>query len=329
MLRGIGPNLVVALLMDGPQINGRWASRYAAGLADDPGCSVLTVTSLGMAELSRPPGVKLKKSRVVGLWKDAYMGLPVELELPHGYDGLVITLAVHFDKEVTADLRGNDGMASYPRLAGVHPVKVPELLPDLHQDLKKTNWISPYNAFLLARLAQRPNEVSPDKVHVARSPLRKSLAPEELDDLRDGAYRIGREIWRLKPGEAGPSQLDGCVQKLPPLTPEEEERDRAEAETAQAIVKSVRHEQNTSVNLPNATIATVRWVLLAVNILIGLALATAGIAFYWLSLSRASRKPPEPFQLSFPSPSKFVATRAAFPTSGPPPSKTPSSSRAM
>jgi hypothetical protein len=46
LLRSVGPNLVIALLMDGPQIVKRWPGRYAASLADDPGSSVLSVTSM-------------------------------------------------------------------------------------------------------------------------------------------------------------------------------------------------------------------------------------------------------------------------------------------
>lgn len=54
LIRAVGPNLLIALLMDGPQLSGRWPARYASVLAEDPGTSVLTLTSLGMAERSRP-----------------------------------------------------------------------------------------------------------------------------------------------------------------------------------------------------------------------------------------------------------------------------------
>jgi hypothetical protein len=37
LVRRIGPSLVVALLLDGPQLSSRWPSRYASVLADDPG----------------------------------------------------------------------------------------------------------------------------------------------------------------------------------------------------------------------------------------------------------------------------------------------------
>lgn len=120
ILRAVGPNLVVALLMDGPQLRSRWSAKYATVLADDPGCSVLSVTSLGMAELCRPHAVP--PSRVVGLWKDARSGEPVELTLPKDAHGLVLTLAVEEDKEWTADGRSDSSVSAYPILAGLHPI---------------------------------------------------------------------------------------------------------------------------------------------------------------------------------------------------------------
>lgn len=36
-VRSIGPNLVIILLLDGPQISPRWPGKYAAVLSDDPG----------------------------------------------------------------------------------------------------------------------------------------------------------------------------------------------------------------------------------------------------------------------------------------------------
>lgn len=39
IVRAVAPNLVVSLLMDGPQLMSRWASRHAATLAEDPGSS--------------------------------------------------------------------------------------------------------------------------------------------------------------------------------------------------------------------------------------------------------------------------------------------------
>jgi hypothetical protein len=44
VLRRVGPTLVYAPLLDGPQITSRWAARYASVFAD-PGSAVLTLTS--------------------------------------------------------------------------------------------------------------------------------------------------------------------------------------------------------------------------------------------------------------------------------------------
>ena len=48
LIRHVGPSLVVTILMDGPQKADRWSSRYASVLSEDPGCSVITLTSFGM-----------------------------------------------------------------------------------------------------------------------------------------------------------------------------------------------------------------------------------------------------------------------------------------
>ena len=56
VIRSVGPTIVVAPLLDGPQLSSRWGARYAGVLADDPGSAVVTLTSFGMTQRSRPPG---------------------------------------------------------------------------------------------------------------------------------------------------------------------------------------------------------------------------------------------------------------------------------
>lgn len=125
LLRSIGPSLVIALLMDGPQLLSRWPARYAAVLADDPGSSVLTVTSLGMA--ARSLGPDGKASRVIALWKDPTTG-PREVALDPGSIGVVLSLCAKPRNERTADNRGpelGDGSRRYALvLSGV--VQLPE-----------------------------------------------------------------------------------------------------------------------------------------------------------------------------------------------------------
>jgi hypothetical protein len=120
MVRAVGPNLLIALLMDGPQTKERWAARYATVLTDDPGCSVLSLTSLGMSKLSRPQ-TGPSRSRVVALWKDRFNGA-TEIELPPGNDAIAISLSTRYDEEYTADGRGDDASAAFPILSGVHPI---------------------------------------------------------------------------------------------------------------------------------------------------------------------------------------------------------------
>ena len=121
LVRAVGPNLVIALLMDAPQLASRWPARYATVLADDPGSSVLTLTSLGMAELSRPPAGSVA-SKAIALWKDARSGEAISIELPKDKQGAVLSLSRVFVKEYAADGRNDGGATGYPTLTGVHYV---------------------------------------------------------------------------------------------------------------------------------------------------------------------------------------------------------------
>jgi hypothetical protein len=122
LIRAVAPNLVIALLMDGPQLKSRWPARYAASLANDPGSSVLSVTSIGMSSRSKPKDPKDDKSRVVGLWHSAD-GDFRELELPPGNDALILTLERAYEKEWTADGRNDNSNAGIMRLTSVKLVQ--------------------------------------------------------------------------------------------------------------------------------------------------------------------------------------------------------------
>ena len=92
-VRAIGPSLLIALLMDAPQLKTRWPSHYATVFADDPGTSVLTFTSLGMVSLSHAMRASSGRdsSRTVALWKDSQTGL-VEIDLPAEATGIILCL---------------------------------------------------------------------------------------------------------------------------------------------------------------------------------------------------------------------------------------------
>jgi hypothetical protein len=122
VLRSVGPNLVVALLMDGPQLAARWSARYASVLADDPGTSVLTLTSLGMSERSRQASTGENGSRVIALWKDKLYGTR-EIELAMGSCGCVLSLARERREEFTADGRSDGTSTEVPVFAGVFQVE--------------------------------------------------------------------------------------------------------------------------------------------------------------------------------------------------------------
>jgi hypothetical protein len=88
VIRSVGPMMVVTPLLDGPQLGTRWAARYAGVLADDPGSAVLTLTSFGMAQRSRPPGFGC--SPVVALWKGPSQET-CEIPLERGAQGVLLS----------------------------------------------------------------------------------------------------------------------------------------------------------------------------------------------------------------------------------------------
>jgi hypothetical protein len=102
VIRSIGPTLVSAALLDGPQLTSRWPARYASVLADDPGSAVMTLTSFGMAQRSRPPGHD--PSRVIALWKDPARGTR-EISLEPGAQGVLLTVCGARATKRTADGR--------------------------------------------------------------------------------------------------------------------------------------------------------------------------------------------------------------------------------
>ncbi len=99
----------------------RWPGRYAGALADDPGSSVLTLTSLGASKLSKPLGGAANRSRTIALWRDAKNGAK-ELDLPEGSSALLLNLSVEHQIERTVDGRGENETGGYPVLSGVHPL---------------------------------------------------------------------------------------------------------------------------------------------------------------------------------------------------------------
>ncbi|OWK24507.1 hypothetical protein AJ87_21420 [Rhizobium yanglingense] len=92
--------------MDGPQIEKRWPARYAATLADDPGTSVLTVTSMGLMDRTNKAG-KYPKSTQVAMWRDETANTKT-LALEDGSHSILLTLKPQPIEDQTLDGRAND-----------------------------------------------------------------------------------------------------------------------------------------------------------------------------------------------------------------------------
>jgi hypothetical protein len=127
VIRGVGPTLLVSLLADGPQLDNRWSARYASVLADDPGTSVLTLTSVGMVSQSHdvdarePPG-EITSHRV-GLWKSTLDGWRA-VDLSTRHNALLLTISAEWQQEYSADGRADHENAATFRFEGVRPLHI-------------------------------------------------------------------------------------------------------------------------------------------------------------------------------------------------------------
>lgn len=120
LVRAVGPSLVVAILLDGPQLASRWPARYASVLADDPGSAVLTLTSIGMA--TRSWSDTFPPSRVMAMWKDPQSQLK-EVFLAPGHRAVLLRLHGRMADTHTADGRLHRGLKPELVLEG-EPVQV-------------------------------------------------------------------------------------------------------------------------------------------------------------------------------------------------------------
>ncbi|MEM7739326.1 MAG: hypothetical protein AAF225_00810 [Pseudomonadota bacterium] len=117
VVRCIGPDLLIALLMDSAQISSRWPARYATVLAEDPGSSVLTVTSAALVHRANEERVRKARaekrtkcpelSNSIGLWKDerTWSGIPITLEKDS--EAVVLTISNKHREQRSLDGRSN------------------------------------------------------------------------------------------------------------------------------------------------------------------------------------------------------------------------------
>jgi hypothetical protein len=123
VIRSVGPTVVFTVLLDGPQLASRWAARYASVFADDPGSVVLTLTSFGMAQRSRPPGREV--SAIVALLKDADQGFR-EIPLEPGAHAVLLTASGSRAIRRTADGRRPVDTGTHYFGAAVHQIHAPD-----------------------------------------------------------------------------------------------------------------------------------------------------------------------------------------------------------
>lgn len=114
-IRAVGPNLVVALLMDGPQMGHRWPARYASVLSDEPGCAVLSLTCVATVDLSNEHYYRSTgktSSRTVGRWtQSAEGGKSIDVNLDPGHHGVLVTLKSSPKHQTTLDNRGDEAVS--------------------------------------------------------------------------------------------------------------------------------------------------------------------------------------------------------------------------
>ena len=188
VIRAIGPTIVSTALLDGPQLTSRWSARYASVLADDPGSAVMTLTSFGMAQRSRPSG--RDSSPVIALWKDPARGTR-EISLEPGAQGVLLTVC-----GARATRRSADGR--WPVESGTHyfDVAVHQIRPsDARSESPNSRSASPTprvievdDLTVLTGWAEAVTEA------LAYTPAR---AQAVLADARPGAS------WRLRPRRRG------------------------------------------------------------------------------------------------------------------------------
>jgi hypothetical protein len=120
VIRGVGPSLLIGLLMDGPQIIGRWPARYASVFADDPGTAVLTLTSMGMLKKSSHAVVKDRNTTSVALWKDQLNGYKtIDIADDHKGSTALLSISASYTEEFSADGRSDHGSAPVFKLDNV------------------------------------------------------------------------------------------------------------------------------------------------------------------------------------------------------------------
>ena len=136
VIRAVAPNLVFALLMDAPQLAGRWPARYATVLAEDPGCAVLTLTSRGLMTRQHRSGTyrSTGDDRVIAMWRDDRSASPIELKCPYDAQAVLLTVVEESAEDISLDGRCDTGAKAW-RYVGNSPVRVAKAKADFESIL--------------------------------------------------------------------------------------------------------------------------------------------------------------------------------------------------
>jgi hypothetical protein len=217
VIRSVGPTVVYTPLLDGPQLSSRWAARYASVLADDPGAAVLTLTSYGMVQRSRPNGREL--SPVVALWKDPVRGFR-EIPLENGAQGVLLTVCGDLTTRSSADGRHPiDNMTEYFDVA-VYQVRAnTAVAPSFRAESKTADKrvmevddltiLTGWAQAVAEALAYAPDRVEPLLAEArGATPWRSKLGiPEPSRQLDDALRSLGRAV-RSAASRTKASKLD-------------------------------------------------------------------------------------------------------------------------
>lgn len=140
VIRSIGPSLLISILMDGPQFKQRWPGLYASSLSQDPGCSVLTMTSLGLLK-DRPNGGRFKPTRNIALWADQTSGVQ-EISLSEKAVGVVLNITGNPAATRSLDGRYQLQSARQWELVGIKDVFLPHGVDSTYRE--KPGIFNPY-----------------------------------------------------------------------------------------------------------------------------------------------------------------------------------------
>jgi hypothetical protein len=163
IVEAIGPNLVISLLMDGHQTINRWSAKYANVLAEDPGSSVLSITSLGLINrinntIDNPSSINTRysnnekngsqrdnnKSHAIALWTDDKATTMINLK--DKADAVLISISEHPVTDFTHDGRADDRATSL-RFSGARDIQlsnddVINMLEDLNENREEPIYLS-------------------------------------------------------------------------------------------------------------------------------------------------------------------------------------------